>query len=190
MDIPLPHEGEAPQWHALRVTYGRGQKARDYLETKGIRTFLPMKTVRYERDGKVVRQTIPAVSNLVFAKACQQDLYDCIRAEGEQSMTRFIWDRVTRKPLVVPDAQMDAFIRVCEVSADDAVFLSELDDKLRSGTRVKVVFGPLAGVEGRVVRIRKSRRILIEIPEVMAVASTYVPLEYLEILPEESEPAQ
>ena len=80
---------------------------------------------------------------------------------------------------------MDDFIRVCEASADEAVFLSELNDQLRTGTRVRVVFGPLAGVEGRVVRIRKSRRILVEIPGVMAVAGTYVPVEYLELLSEE-----
>ena len=98
-------------------------------------------------------------------------------------MTRFIWDRTTRLPVVVPAKQMEDFIRVCELS-DDAVFLSELDDKLRNGAKVRVVFGPLAGVEGRVVRIRKSRRILVELSGLLSVASTYIPVDYLEPIPE------
>ena len=52
---------------------------------------------------------------------------------------------------------------------------------------MRVISGPFAGVEGKVVRIRKSRRILVEIPGMLAVASTYLPIEkagYLELLQE------
>ena len=172
------------QWFALRVTYCRELKVQKILEEKGIRTFVPMRMIREERDGKIVRRHVPAVNNLVFACADQQTLYEYIRSEGEYSMTRFIWDRSTRRPIMVPAKQMEDFIRICASGDDDTLFLSELDEKLRNGTRVRVVFGPLAGVEGRVVRIRKSRRILVELPNLLSVASTYVPLEYLEPLPE------
>lgn len=176
---------EGLHWFALRITYCRELKVQKALEDKGIRTFVPMRSFREEKGGKVVRKTVPAINNLVFAYSDQQTLYAFMQSEGDASMTRFIWDRVTRMPIIIPDKQMDDFIRVCEASADEAVFLSELNDQLRTGTRVRVVFGPLAGVEGRVVRIRKSRRILVEIPGVMAVAGTYVPVEYLELLSEE-----
>ena len=42
--------------------------------------------------------------------------------------------------------------------------------------------GPFKGVQGTVVRIRKSRRIMVEIPGMLAVASAYVPLKDLEII--------
>ena len=176
---------EERQWFALRVTYCRELKVQKVLEEKGIRTFVPMRLIREEKDGKVVSRRVPAVNNLVFALADRQSLYEHIRSEGELSMTRFIWDRSTRMPIVVPAKQMEDFIRVCSVGEEDTMLLFNLDEKLRNGARVRVVFGPLAGVEGRVVRIRKSRRILVELPGLMAVASTFVPLEYLEILPEE-----
>lgn len=176
---------EEKQWFALRVTYCRELKVQKNLEDKGIRTFVPMRLIREEKDGKVVSRRVPAVNNLVFALADRQSLYEHIRSEGELSMTRFIWDRSTRMPIVVPAKQMEDFIRVCSVGEEDTMLLFNLDEKLRNGARVRVVFGPLAGVEGRVVRIRKSRRILVELPGLMAVASTFVPLEYLEILPEE-----
>ena len=170
------------QWHALRVTYCRELKVQQILGERGIRTFVPMRRLREERGGKVVSRRIPAVNNLLFAFADQQTLYEYIRSEGEYSMTRFIWDRTTRRPIVVPDKPMEDFIRICEVAADDALFLSDLDKKLKNGAPVRVAFGPLAGVEGRVVRIRKSRRILVELPGLVSVASTYIPLDYLEPL--------
>lgn len=173
------------QWFALRVTYCRELKARQVLEQKGIRTFVPMRLLREERDGKIVSRHVPAVNNLIFAYSDQQTLYDHMRSEGEASMTRFIWDRATRRPVVIPAKQMEDFIRICSQNDDDTLFLADLDEKLRNGTRVRVVFGPLAGVEGRVIRIRKSRRILVELPDILSVASTYVPLEYLEPLPED-----
>lgn len=176
---------EEKQWFALRVTYCRELKVQKNLEDKGIRTFVPMRLIREEKDGKVVSRRVPAVNNLVFALADRQSLYEHIRSEGDLSMTRFIWDRSTRMPIVVPAKQMEDFIRVCSVGEEDTMLLFNLDEKLRNGARVRVVFGPLTGVEGRVVRIRKSRRILVELPGLMAVASTFVPLEYLEILPEE-----
>lgn len=169
-------------WYALRVTYSRELKAQQVLESRGIRTFVPMKRLREEKGGRVVDRCVPAINNLIFAYSDQQTLYEYLLSEGDSSMTRFIWDRATRKPLVVPAKQMEDFIRVCQTAGDEALFLSELNDNLRSGTRVRVAFGPLAGVEGKVVRIRKSRRILVEIPGIMAVAGTYVPMDYLEVL--------
>ena len=175
-----------PQWYALRVTYSRELKARTMLEEKGIRTFVPMKRLREEKRGKVIDRTVPAINNLIFAFADQQTIYDHIKSEGESPITRFIWDRNTRKPLIVPTKQMEDFIRVCETSGDEVLYLSEVSEQFVSGTKVRVRFGALAGVEGKVVRIKKSRRILVELPQLGAVASTYVPMEYLEVLPEES----
>lgn len=181
---------EQLQWFALRVTYCRELKVRQALEEKGIRTFIPMRSLREEKDGKIIRRHVPAVNNLLFARSDQQTLYEHIRSEGEASMTRFMWDRSTRRPITVPDKQMEDFIRVCSSGTDDTVFLSELSEKMRGGTRVRVIFGPLAGVEGRVVRIRKSRRLLVELSGLLSVASAFIPLEFLEPMPEDDPPAK
>ena len=65
---------------------------------------------------------------------------------------------------------------------EDLIYLTEISDKLREGQPVKVKEGPFKGVEGKIVRIRKSRRILVELPGMLAVASTYVAPEHIELI--------
>ena len=77
---------------------------------------------------------------------------------------------------------MDDFIKVASTMDEDLIYLTEISEKLREGQTVKVKDGPFKGVEGKIVRIRKSRRIFVEIPGMVAVATTYVLPEYLEIL--------
>ena len=45
--------------------------------------------------------------------------------------------------------------------------------------------GPLKGAEGYIRRIKKDRRLLVCIEGVIAVASSYIPAELLEKVPEE-----
>ena len=65
---------------------------------------------------------------------------------------------------------------------EDLIYITEINEKLREGQTVRVKEGSFAGVEGKVVRIKKSRRILVELPGMLAVASTYVSPSMLEII--------
>ena len=60
--------------------------------------------------------------------------------------------------------------------------LKDITEKLREGQRVRVTDGPFKGVEGIVLRIRRSRRVVIELPGLLAVATNYVDPRFLEIL--------
>lgn len=170
------------QWFVLRISYGREMAIKARLEREGHRVFIPMKYVRTEENGKVSHEWVPAVGNLLFANATHRYLYDFILAEGDRRRTHFMWNRSDQKPIVVPDKQMEDFIQVCSESNEGVVYLSDPSVKLRNGAKVRVINGPFIGVEGTVVRIKKSRRIMVEIPGIIAAASTYVPMEDLEII--------
>lgn len=170
------------RWFALRVTYRRELKVQERLNKLEIRSFVPMMTVREEEGGKIFRRQVPAVGNLIFVQASRKDIEEYMLSEGDRRMTHFIWDKVTRQPIVIPEKQIEDFIRISTESSDDAIYLSKVSEKLRGGMKVKVRRGPFVGVTGTVVRLRKSRRILVELPGVLAVASAYVPIEDLEVL--------
>ena len=65
---------------------------------------------------------------------------------------------------------------------EDIIYLTKISEKLREGQVVRVRSGSFAGVEGRIVRLRKSRRLMVELPGMLAVASTYVRPEDVEII--------
>ena len=132
--------------------------------------------------GNPIRRLVPAVGNLCFAYSTRAELEDFIRGYGDTSPVHFYWDRTANKPLTVPEKAMNDFIAVSSTLDEDLIYITEITSKLREGQTVKVKEGPFKGVEGKVVRIRKSRRILIELPGMLAVATTYIQPEYLEII--------
>ena len=77
---------------------------------------------------------------------------------------------------------MEDFIAIASTMDEDLIYLTQINDKLRSGQTVRVKEGPFKGVEGKIVRIRKSRRVMVELSGMLAVASTYVSPLSLEII--------
>jgi transcription antitermination factor NusG len=173
------------RWYALRVSYSRELKVQERLVSEGVRTFVPMMWKKKEVDGKVVKVLVPAVNNLCFAFSTRERLKDFIASYGEKSPVHFIWNRATRNPIVVPERQMNDFMQVASTLDEDLIYLTEISAKLREGQTVRVKNGPLAGITGKIVRIRKSRRILVELPGTLAIASTYVKMEDVEVVEKE-----
>ena len=169
-------------WFPMRVTYSRELKVKDTLMSDGIECFVPM-TVRTDEKGGVKHGNIvPAVNNLCFARASRQMLDSVLESRGMRSFVSYIWDRVTREPSIVPDKAMEDFIRISESRYEDVVYLYEVSSRLRAGQPVRVTKGPFAGVEGVVVRVKRSRRVMVELPGLFAVATGYVPEDDLELV--------
>ena len=180
---PETSAGVLPQWHVLRATYARELKVQDQLREHGIRTFIPMTWHKSDpATGKQQKTLVPAITGLVFAQATRDALDAYIRSFGEVRPVNYYWDRTTDAPLTVPTKAMEDFIAVASTLDPDLIYLTEISAKLREGQTVKVKEGPFKGVEGKIVRIRKSRRVLVELPGTLAVATTFVSPGELEII--------
>ena len=131
---------------------------------------------------KLQKKLVPAVSNLCFVQWTQADVERYIQGYGDKSPVHFYWDRTSSSRLVVPDKAMEDFIKVSSSMDEDLIYITEISEKLREGQTVMVKNGPFQGVEGKVVRIRKSRRVLVELPGMLAVATTFVSPADLEII--------
>ena len=176
-ELALPGDLQSYSWYALRATYSRELKIKERLDSMGVKTFVPMMWRRKETAGKTQKRLVPAVGNLCFACWTRHDLDAFIRSYGENPPVNYYWDRIANAPLTVPEKAMEDFMKVSETMDEDLIYLTEISAKLREGQIVRITEGILSGVEGRVVRIRKSRRLLVEIPGMLAVASAYVPLD-------------
>lgn len=172
------------KWYPLRVTYGREMKLKERLDLLRIPTFVPMRYKQIEKDGKRKRVLVPAVNNLCFIRSSRDTIDELRMRLSSLIQFHFIWDKASSVPIVVPDKAMEDFIKVSSAIDDDIVYLSEVSPLLRSGQKVRVISGPFTGIEGKVVRIKKSKRVMVELPEMLAVATTYIRPEWLEIIKE------
>lgn len=170
------------QWYAIRVTYSRELKFQTMLNEAGFETFVPMCRKKIERNGKRQTVIVPAVANLCFVKTYRAELKAFMDSLGEACPARFMWDKVTRNPIVVPDKAMEDFMIISRTMSDEVLYLKEVSAKLREGQKVRIIEGPFKGVEGTVVRIRKSRRVMVELPGMFAITTNYIPLQELELI--------
>jgi hypothetical protein len=161
----------------MRVTYSRELIVKKFLDADGIENYVPM---RYEViDFK--RQLVSAVHNLIFIRDTRRHLSELKRTKKEYLPLRYVIQpasldgTVNSEVLVIPDRQMDDFIRVSSVVDDRVFFLDNLEFACKPGIPVRIMEGFFAGVEGVLKRINKNKCVVLPIGGVAAVAIRNVP---------------
>ena len=177
---------EEVHWFPMRVTYNRELKVKEHLDELNIENFLPMRYELVEIGGARKRQLVPAIHNLIFVHTTQSILTDLKQSKRELQSLRYITRPSTvdgsNEIIRVPYRQMDNFIRVASVQDDSVIFLNIDDNLKRMGTRVKILEGPFAGVEGVVKRISKNKHVVVHVEGLAAVAITFVPPRFLSVI--------
>ncbi|MBQ4368059.1 MAG: UpxY family transcription antiterminator [Muribaculaceae bacterium] len=163
---------EEKVWYPLRVTYNRELKVKADLDARGVTNFVPMQYRREERNGVMVNHLVPSVHNLIFVQFTPSEMTEYKKSTSLP--IRYIMNRETHKPIIVPNREMENFIKVAGTFEQDLIYLNPNLEDFARGERVRVIGGPFAGAEGIFVRIRRDRRVLVNIPGIVAVATTYV----------------
>lgn len=154
-------------WYAARTRYGQELKVRDRLVREGVEHFIPTVAADGPRKERAV------VSNLVFLKTTKSKALDL--ANTGAIPVKYIIDCATRTLLVVPDKQMEDFRRVLDLGLESGGLT---DRPLNLGDRVKVVKGPLKGVEGNVVELKGRYYVVVNLLNSL-FARTQVPRNWL-----------
>lgn len=169
-------------WYAIRVSYGRVLRFCAGLMEDGIESFVPMTRKKVVKNGQTVSIAVPAISNLCFVRTTRNILEERMISMGERRYAHFVWNVHTRQPIIVPDKAMEDFIHICTVMSDETLYLKDITSKLREGQRVRVIDGPFKGIEGTVLRVKRSRRVVVDFPDLLAVATNYIDPRNLEPL--------
>lgn len=178
---PVVPESEPVRWFAMRSSYCREMKALELLQRDGFECYVPLRTERIEKGGVVTQKDVPVVHNLIFVHSTRDLLTPWKRLHEADAALRYIIDKATDKPMIVPDRAMNDFIRVTRDS-NDVLYLDDPSVCLTAGQRVEVVAGPFKGVQGQIVRIRRDRRVVIDIEGLIAVALASMPREWFKLL--------
>lgn len=171
----------------MRVTYNRELRVKESLDALGIENFVPMRFETVSEQGNTQRKLVPAIHNLIFVRSTRERLTDLKQHYAAFEPMRYILkhsieDKLSQdRILVVPDVQMDNFIRVASMT-DDVMFLDYNEEFLgKEGHRVQITGGQFEGVEGTIRRIRRNKHVVVQIDGLAAVAIVFVPSCYLKI---------
>lgn len=181
----LVNENAEMHWYAVRVTYSRELFFKDFLDAEGIESYIPMRYEYVVRKERRLRKLVPAVHNLVFVRSTRERMDEIKNRPGMNIPVRYIMDRETRRPIVIPDSQMRSFIAVSGTYDQAVLYLEPTELNLSQGTRVRITGGIFEGVEGVFVRVRHDRRVVVNIEGVMAVATTFVHASLVEEIGED-----
>ncbi len=171
------------RWYVMRVTYQREIVAQHLLTQLGIESFVPtMKVRRRKVTGQYYWREEAKVHNYIFVHSSLAVLQDV--KTTEITYLRYMMakgDSGRPEPQFVPTDQMEQFIAVCR---SEGVRYLDPEVDLRKGDRVKILKGPLAGVEGVFVKLsaKNEKRVVLRIEGVAAVATTAIPAAEVEKL--------
>ena len=170
------------KWYVMSA-YRQEKKAETALQEREMRCFVPKRYVIKTVNGKKVRTLQPAVANLVFVNASWNEMIELKqRMDYLQFQTQVIQNK--RRVMVVPDAEMEQFIRVAEQVEADVCYYRPEELQAAEGQPVRVIGGNFNGVEGRLTKIigKRQKRVVIELDSLLALAITVENPEYLEII--------
>lgn len=157
-------------WFVLRAIYRSELSMADKLIGMGLQVFMPVEQRIDERNGVKKRVEVPVLSGIVFVKGTMAAL-DSVVALNPRLQYTYRRGATAVDPLTVPERQMRDFMLAVEASDHPLYFTPEELD-LRAGQKVRIIEGPLKGVEGTFLRVkgRRSRRLVVTIPSMLSVA--------------------
>lgn len=161
-------------WYAVRVTYSRELAFKAYLDEEKIENFIPMRYEYVVKKGRRMRKLVPAVHNLVFIHSTRKRVDEMKNKTGMNLPIRYIMNRETHQPIIIPDEQMRSFILVAGTYDEAIIYIEPEELNLVKGTKVRITGGIFEGAIGEFVRLRHDRRLVVSIEGVMAVATTYI----------------
>lgn len=166
-------EGVAPtrRWYALYTASNHEKAVELNLRLKEVETFLPLyKVTRRWKNRTTVKLELPLFVGYVFAKIAQNEFSKVLSVPRVYSIVGN-----AREPLPLPDTEIETL-------------RSGLDTKnatpwlyVKVGTRARIKNGPLAGLEGIVVRSDGQLRIVLSLDLISKSIAIHVSAEDISI---------
>jgi transcription antitermination factor NusG len=178
------------QWFVLRVSYGRIDKAKTFVEAKGIECYVPLRHKEVRKQGKKRIITKPLLPSLIFVHASAEQLEallhdNKVMANESRALLSYYFNHTIHRqdnpdrnpPLTIQDEAMNNFIRLTSIKNPHIIPITSNNIQFKLGDMVIVTEGEFKGIRGRVARIAGQQRVVVELFDGCLVATAYVPKE-------------
>lgn len=178
------------QWFVLRVSYGRIDKAKNFVEAKGMECYVPLRYKEVRKQGKKRIIPTPLLPSLIFVHASAEQVENLLHAnkvmanESRALLSYYFNHTIHRQdnldrnpPLTIQDEAMNNFIRLTSIKNPHIIPITSNNIQFKLGDMVIVTEGEFKGIRGRVARIAGQQRVVVELFDGCLVATAYVPKE-------------
>lgn len=185
-NVPIRNE----QWFVLRVSYGRIDKAKAFVETRGLEYYVPLRYKEIKKQGKKRIITTSLLPSFIFVHATAEQVETLLHGnrlvtiESRPLLSYYFDHTIYRQdnpernpPLTIRDEAMNNFIRLTAIQNPHIIPVTSENIRFKMGDNVVVTEGEFKGVHGRVARIAGQQRVVVELFDGCLVATAYVPKE-------------
>lgn len=142
-------EGDT-QWFALSVIPRKEKATAQVLRAKGYEDFLPLYAEQRQWSDRLKKVEMPLFPGYVFCRFDAKDRLPILKIPTVMSVAG-----IGRTPEPIPEEEISALQVVCKsgVNAVPCPYLT-------AGAKVRILQGPLAGIEGILIESKETRLIL------------------------------
>lgn len=162
-------------WYAAYTRVNQELLIQKRLNELGIENYLPQEERMRETPLGLKKIRVILIHGMIFIRTDKATSFSLLN----DYMLHIVYlkDRENRHSLIIPDKQMQDFMFLLDFSTDGVEVLNK---DLKRGDRVKVIKGPLQGLEGELVRLKGHKRVIVRLEGVVSIATSYIPGSFLE----------
>ena len=148
-------------WHALYVRSRSEKKVLSQLEEMGVEAYLPLVTKVKQWSDRRKKIEEPLFKSYVFVHSNTKEYLPILNVYGVMRFVMF-----EREAVVVPDNQIVAIKKFVEGYEHGEEYKMQNAEDLNVGQRVRIISGPMKGLEGRLETIHNKRHLIVFIEAV------------------------
>ncbi len=182
--VPTP----GMSWYVFRASYGREDKASDYIVEDGTFVYIAKRYTRKIVNGKQKKALETLIPNLLFAYTTEEKAEEYIKRTPNLTYLTYYYnhfeldDDQKNPPLTVSCKEMENFIMATCNKSEHLKFVDESQCHFKGGDMVKIIDGNFKGVEGRVARVSGQQRVIVTLTNVGLISTAYIPTAFIQIL--------
>ena len=162
-------------WYAAYTRVNQELLVKKRLDKLGIENYLPQEEQIRETSVGRKKIRIILIHGMIFIRTDKATSFSLLNDYNLNII--YLKDRENRRSLIIPDKQMQDFMFLLDFSTDGVEVLNK---DLKRGDRVKVIKGPLQGLEGELVRLKGHKRVIVRLEGVVSIATSFIPGSFLE----------
>lgn len=179
--VPTP----GMSWYVFRASYGREDKASDYIVEDGTFVYIAKRFARKTVKGKQKKVLETLIPNLLFVYTSEEKAEEYVKNTPALSYLTYYYNHfeqdetLKNPPLTVSCREMENFIIATCNKSEHLKFVEEAQCHFKGGETVKISDGLFKGVEGKVARVSGQQRVIVSLSNVGLISTAYIPTAFI-----------